>query len=44
MLLVEGSSQTGPFRHLYDHIFRVRNRNYKIYEGHLFLSKCSKFH
>ena len=25
MLLVEWSSETGPFRHLSNHVFRVRN-------------------
>ena len=25
MLLIDGSIQTGPFRHLSDHVFGVRN-------------------
>ena len=38
MLLVEGSSETGPFRNLSNHIFRSPEvQKYISYEGHLCL-------
>ena len=44
MLLVEGSSETGLFRHLSDYVFGVRNFEITKSMRASFLSKCSKFH
>ena len=43
MLLVEGFSERGLFRHLSDYGFRVRNLEIKKLWGSSFFSKCSKF-
>ena len=44
MFLVEGSSETGLFRHLSNHIFRSPSvQKHIIYQGHLLFWKCCKF-
>ena len=44
MFLVEVSSETGFFRHLYNHLFRSPEfRKDILYQGHRFFWKCSKF-
>ena len=44
MLLVEGSCETGRFRHLSEHVLRSSQvRKYISFESHIFLKKCSKF-
>ena len=44
MLLVEGSSQTGLSRHLYDYVFGVRNLGNTKSMRLNFFSKCLKLH
>ena len=37
MLVVQGSSETGLFRHLSNHVFgKSEVKKYIVYEGHLF--------
>ena len=44
MLLIEGSFETGLFRHLSNYVFGSLEFRINIsYEGHLFFRKCSKF-
>ena len=43
MLLVEGSSETGVFRHFSDHVFGGRNLGNAKLRGAYFVSKYSKF-
>ena len=43
MILVEGSSETGLFRHLSNHVFGVRNFGNTKSMRVIFVSKCSKF-
>ena len=43
MLLLEGSSQTGLFRHLYDYVFGVRNFENTKSMRVVFFIKISKF-
>ena len=44
MLSVEGSSETRPFRHLCNDVFRSPYlQKYSSYEGKTFYEKCSKF-
>ena len=42
MLLVEGSSEKSRFRHLSNHVFRVRISEIQKLWGWSFISKCSK--
>ena len=43
MLLLEGSSETGIFRHLSDYVFAVRNFENTISMKVIFFFKISKF-
>ena len=43
MLLFEGSSETGLFRHLSNYVFRVRNFGNTKSMRIIFVPKCSKF-
>ena len=44
MLTIEGCSETGPFRHLSNHVFRsIYFRKYISYEAHLLFQNVQNF-
>ena len=44
ILVLEGSTETGLFKHLSNHFFQCPSfRKYIGYEGHLYFGKCSIF-